>query len=87
MSSHGCERSVPRRRERLERLMRTSLDPATPGPRGSERSGLHDALDTITLQGYLRVLAGLVAENHEPHGRQWTVATFLFGSMLLRCSL
>jgi len=38
-----------------------------------------DSLDTRTLQGYLgEILAGLVAENFEPHDRKWQVPAFLF---------
>jgi hypothetical protein len=64
-------------RERLERLVGRSLDPL-----GGVRSGFDsypDGLHTTVLQGYLgEIIAGLVAENHEPHGRGWVVPAFLF---------
>lgn len=38
-----------------------------------------DSLDTTTLQGYLgEILAGLIAENFDPHDRHWEVPAFLF---------
>jgi hypothetical protein len=67
-------------RERLERLMGVSLDPLDPGAVARPDVEVYpDALDTITLQGYLgEILAGVVAENYDPHGHQWTVPAFLF---------
>jgi hypothetical protein len=63
-------------RERFERLFDTILDPLA-----SERAAptYPDSLHTLTLQGYLgEILAGLVAENYDPHGREWIVPAFLF---------
>jgi hypothetical protein len=67
-------------RERLERLMGVSLDPRDPAALARpDVQVFPDGLDTSTLQGYLgEVLAGLVAENHEPHGMDWSVPAFLF---------
>jgi hypothetical protein len=67
-------------RERLEELMKRSLDPLDPVAVADPRTYVYpDDLDTITLQGYLgEVLAGLVAENFEPHGEKWAVPAFLF---------
>jgi hypothetical protein len=65
-------------RERLERLTSRSLDPLDPS-RLPGHPSFPDDLETTTLQGYLgEVLAGLVAENYLPHGRQWQVPAFLF---------
>jgi hypothetical protein len=64
-------------RRHLDELM-TPLDPhgrPSPGARIADVS----ALPTTTLQGYLgEILAGIVAENYDPHGREWTVPGFTF---------
>lgn len=66
--------------ERLERLYGISLDPLDTAPRVLPNVQTYpDQLDTITLQGYLgEIFAGLIAENYEPHGREWEVPAFLF---------
>jgi hypothetical protein len=65
-------------RERVERLVGHTLDPlAEAAP--PEWRVYPDALHTSVLQGYLgELLAGLVAENYEPHERPWLVPAFLF---------
>ncbi len=64
-------------RERLERLIGTSLDPIQGGLPDSRP--YPDGLHTSALQGYLgEVLAGVVAENYQPHGESWVVPAFLF---------
>jgi hypothetical protein len=67
-------------RERMERLVQRSLDPLDPQAVGDPLRVVYpDDLDTITLQGYFgEVVAGLVMENYEPHGKQWIVPAFLF---------
>jgi hypothetical protein len=67
-------------RERLERLMGVSLDPRDPAAIANPQVQVFpDAMATTNLQGYLgEILAGLVAENYEPHGRDWTVPAFVF---------
>jgi hypothetical protein len=54
------------------------LDPEgrpSPGARRVELSVLH----SITLPGYLgEILAGVVAENYDPHERSWEVPGFTF---------
>ena len=66
--------------QEFRRLYAVSLDPLTPGmsahtPPDSYPHGLH----TSTLQGYLgEIIAGVVAENHDPHDITWTVPAFLF---------
>lgn len=64
----------------MEALMQRSLDPLDPAVVANPSTYVYpDDLDTITLQGYLgEVIAGLVAENFEPHGTEWTVPAFLF---------
>jgi hypothetical protein len=65
-------------RERLERLIGISLDPLAGAPSLGWLRYPQD-LHTSVLQGYLgELLAGLIAENYEPHGRGWTVPAFLF---------
>jgi hypothetical protein len=63
-----------------ERLRGLSLDPLDPAAgRDTAMPAYPDSLHTITLQGYLgEVLAGLIAENFEPHAIQWYVPAFLF---------
>jgi hypothetical protein len=64
-------------RERLERLMGISLDPLQGVP--PDWRPYPDGLHTSALQGYLgEVLAGVVAENYQPHGQPWVVPAFLF---------
>jgi hypothetical protein len=67
-------------RRHWERLRGLSLDPLNSvGGRDTAMPAYPDSLHTITLQGYLgEVLAGLVAENFEPHAIQWCVPAFLF---------
>ncbi|WP_445152482.1 hypothetical protein [Baekduia sp. Peel2402] len=67
-------------REALEAVFQRSLDPLDPTAVADPDVVVYpDDLDTITLQGYLgEFLAGLVAENHSPHGGPWTVPAFLF---------
>lgn len=64
--------------ERLERLIGISLDPLA----GVEPVGWRpypDGLHTSVLQGYFgEMLAGVIAENYQPHGRMWAVPAFLF---------
>jgi hypothetical protein len=70
-------------RERLERLVGISLDPLS----AEAPSSWHrypEALHTSVLQGYLgELLAGLIAENYQPHGRRWAVPAFLFRGHLV----
>lgn len=64
-------------RERLERLAGISLDPLQGSPPDSRP--YPDGLHTSALQGYLgEVLAGLIAENYQPHDLPWSVPAFLF---------
>jgi hypothetical protein len=64
-------------RERLERLAGISLDPLQGAP--PDWRPYPDELHTSALQGYMgEVLAGVVAENYQPHGQPWTVPGFLF---------
>ncbi len=64
----------------MEQAMGRSLDPLDPEAVRDPLTALYpDDLDTVTLQGHLgEVLAGLLAENYDPHGEQWTVPAFLF---------
>jgi hypothetical protein len=65
-------------RERLELLVGESLDP-TGGSAPPGWQPYPQALHTSVLQGYLgELLAGLIAENYQPHGRTWVVPAFLF---------
>jgi hypothetical protein len=64
-------------RQRLERLTGISLDPLQGTP--PDWRPYPDGLHTSALQGYFgEVLAGVVAENYQPHGRPWMVPAFLF---------
>jgi hypothetical protein len=64
-------------RERLERLTGISLDPLQGAP--PDWRPYPDGLHTSALQGYMgEVLAGVVAENYQPHGQPWVVPAFLF---------
>jgi hypothetical protein len=64
-------------RERLERLAGISLDPLQGAP--PDWRPYPDGLHTSALQGYMgEVLAGVVAENYQPHGEPWAVPAFLF---------
>lgn len=57
------------------------LEPLDPEGRPSPGAGLVDlsVLHTITLQGYLgEILAGVLAENYDSHGRSWEVPGFTF---------
>jgi hypothetical protein len=64
--------------ERLAALAAIKLHPL--GHAGSALGIAYpDDLHTSTLQGYLgEIVAGLVAVNYEPHGREWEVPAFLF---------
>lgn len=70
-------------RQRLERLIGISLDPI---PNGTSPDWHYpEGLQTSVLQGYLgELLAGLIAENYQPHGRAWVVPAFLFRAISLR---
>ena len=57
------------------------LEPLDPDGRASPGAGLVDlsVLHSVTLQGYLgEILAGVVAENYDPHNRIWEVPAFTF---------
>jgi hypothetical protein len=63
--------------QRLQRLVGISLDPLA-GDAAANWQYPH-GLHTSVLQGYLgELLAGLIAENYDPHGRPWIVPAFLF---------
>lgn len=63
---------------RLDRAFEPTLDPTGEGARPGYAE-YPERLHTTVLQGYLgELLAGLIAENHNPHGRAWIVPAFLF---------
>ncbi len=60
----------------LEDLLAIPLDPLG---EDDVADAYPDALNTLTLQGYLgEILAGVVAENYGPHDVEWEVPAFLF---------
>jgi hypothetical protein len=65
-------------RRRVERLLAISLDPLE-RDRPLQWPAYPDSLHTTVLQGYLgELLAGVIAETYDPHGRTWSVPAFLF---------
>jgi hypothetical protein len=66
-------------RKRLRRLANGSLDPlSAPGPR-DPAEGYPERLHIQTLKGYFgEILAGAVAENLSPFGKDWAVPAYLF---------